>query len=321
MLALDRAGYALRLRRDGDQTIQTFKGRGESLAGFSVRDEWDWYLDRDQLDPQRLAELDLPEVLNSETVSALTPLFRTDFQRTKGLLNWSFAGQPVEVEVALDLGEATAEGQASRICELELELRQGPAEALFAFAHELAAQLPVMPWDSAKAERGYRLVDPQRMPATPTLDKAVFNQPLAQALPVLGSYLLANAQSASEQLSLGLAGAAGSVDHALALMAEFEHLLQCAGVKTADEFGELAERLRRELFVDMPIDAEYRAELFSRLQRHCGWGVLMLGCSERLFLWRLSGGKGLAEGCASSLAELCSSTATLGGLDRLRSEV
>ncbi|WP_215201240.1 CYTH domain-containing protein, partial [Escherichia coli] len=39
---LARAKVALRMRRDGEQYIQTLKSRGQSVAGLSERNEWDW---------------------------------------------------------------------------------------------------------------------------------------------------------------------------------------------------------------------------------------------------------------------------------------
>ena len=51
---LARARVALRLRRDGEQYIQTLKSRGQSVAGLSERNEWDWYLDKAKLDLKKL---------------------------------------------------------------------------------------------------------------------------------------------------------------------------------------------------------------------------------------------------------------------------
>ncbi|TCK07512.1 CYTH domain-containing protein [Marinobacterium mangrovicola] len=317
-LALDRAGYALRLRRDGDQCIQTFKGRGESLAGFSVRSEWDWYLSSEQVDLQPLLDLDRPALLGSDTLAALKPLFRTDFQRTKGKLNWVFDGIPVEVEVALDRGAATAEKASSPICELELELRQGPPEALFAFAKEVAAQLPLMPWDSAKAERGYRLLDPERKPLAPKLSRDVFAQPLSEALPLLGSYLLASAQYGSELLSMGTAGAVDKVDQALKLIIEFESLLSHVDATPLSGAFERTTRLHKALFTGLPSAEEQPVELFNRLQGKTDWGVLMLGQSERLYLWH----KEPPQAKGASLGELlCQSETLFSGLKALRSEI
>jgi inorganic triphosphatase YgiF len=40
------AKVALRLRRDGEEHIQTLKTRGQSVAGLSERNEWDWSLEK-----------------------------------------------------------------------------------------------------------------------------------------------------------------------------------------------------------------------------------------------------------------------------------
>ena len=53
---LAQAKVALRLRRDGEQFIQTLKSRGQSVAGLSERNEWDWYLDKAKLDVKKLAD-------------------------------------------------------------------------------------------------------------------------------------------------------------------------------------------------------------------------------------------------------------------------
>src|SRR5690606_27081715 len=53
---LAHARVALRLRRDGEQFIQTLKSRGQSVAGLSERNEWDWYLQRPELDPALLGD-------------------------------------------------------------------------------------------------------------------------------------------------------------------------------------------------------------------------------------------------------------------------
>ncbi|MDV3443726.1 CYTH domain-containing protein, partial [Pseudomonas otitidis] len=53
---LAQARVALRMRRDGDQFIQTLKTRGQSVAGLSERNEWDWYLPKAKLDTKKLSD-------------------------------------------------------------------------------------------------------------------------------------------------------------------------------------------------------------------------------------------------------------------------
>ncbi|MFN3580969.1 MAG: inorganic triphosphatase [Pseudomonas sp.] len=161
---LARARVALRLRRDGEQMIQTLKSRGQSVAGLSERNEWDWYLKEPKLDLALLDDSCWPEALRDIDKNALQPLFTTDFERTKVLLQREsqLDGEThvVEIEVALDAGRVVAGEREEAIAELELELRAGPAVALLELANALCQDLPLMPCDISKAERGYRLFDP-----------------------------------------------------------------------------------------------------------------------------------------------------------------
>lgn len=200
-LALDRAGFALRLRRDGDCLIQTLKGRGCSLAGLSVRQEWDWYLERPELSLASLQQPDLPEEVRGLNLSRLAPLFRTDFERQKGLLCWQYQGEPVALELALDVGEVTSQTQRRPIRELELELRQGPAAALRELALQLARDLVLLPSDTAKAERGYQLLDPARRPPLPPLPE--IQLPCEQRLSDLIHGLLATALNHAQGVLMG----------------------------------------------------------------------------------------------------------------------
>lgn len=156
---LARAKVALRIRRDGDAFIQTLKSRGQSVAGLSERNEFDWYLDRAELDPSKLDDSCWPAALAELDKSLLQPIFSTDFVRQRADIAWGRGKAKVVIEAALDLGKVIAGEGEEEICELELELRQGEPAALLELAAELAADLALMPCDISKAERGYRLFD------------------------------------------------------------------------------------------------------------------------------------------------------------------
>ncbi|MNQ66044.1 CYTH domain protein [compost metagenome] len=156
---LARAKVALRIRRDGDAFIQTLKSRGQSVAGLSERNEFDWYLERAELDPSKLDDSCWPAALAGLDKSLLQPLFSTDFVRQRADIAWGRGKAKVVIEAALDLGKVIAGEGEEEICELELELRQGEPAALLELATELAADLALMPCDISKAERGYRLFD------------------------------------------------------------------------------------------------------------------------------------------------------------------
>ncbi|MBU2323886.1 MAG: CYTH domain-containing protein, partial [Gammaproteobacteria bacterium] len=142
---LASAKVALRLRRDGEQIIQTFKSRGQSIAGLSERHEWDWYLEQPELDISRLDDSCWPAALAELDKAQLQPLFTTDFVRQRAEIAWGRGKAKVVIEAALDLGKVIAGEGEEEICELELELRQGEPEALLELAEALAADLPLMP--------------------------------------------------------------------------------------------------------------------------------------------------------------------------------
>lgn len=164
---LARAKVALRMRRDGEQYIQTLKSRGQSVAGLSERNEWDWYLEKNKLDLKKLDDKCWPAALKDLDKKQLKPIFSTDFVRQRAEIAWGRGKARVVVEAALDLGKVVAGDNQEEICELELELRQGDAAALLELAAELAADLPLMPCDISKAERGYRLFDPNSYEVDP----------------------------------------------------------------------------------------------------------------------------------------------------------
>ncbi|HXR01436.1 MAG TPA: CYTH domain-containing protein, partial [Pseudomonas sp.] len=156
---LAQAKVALRLRRDGDAIIQTLKTRGQSVAGLSERNEYNWDLPKAKLDLKKLDGECWPEQLAELDKKTIKPLFTTDFVREKAEISWGRGKSKVVIEAALDLGNVIVGKQKEEICELELELREGDPSALLELAAELAEKLALMPCDISKAERGYRLFD------------------------------------------------------------------------------------------------------------------------------------------------------------------
>ncbi len=196
---LSGARVALRIRRDGDTFIQTLKSRGQSVAGLSERNEWDWIIPQAQLQPELLDDQCWPAALAGLDRTLLEPVFTTDFERTKVLLRWQRDGQDVEVEAALDLGEVVAGESREPICELELEVRQGPAIALLELALGLAADLPLMPCDISKAERGYRLFDPASYELRPANPRWSADTRVDEVIAGAGWHLLGQSQRLAEQ--------------------------------------------------------------------------------------------------------------------------
>ena len=157
--ALSAQGVALRVRRVGQRWLQTLKTEGERRGGLSQRAEYEMAITRGTPDWKRFPAEALERV--PETLRAqLVPVFETHFSRTAWLLKGQGGAQ---IEVALDVGEVrTLKGihagkRSQPICEIELELKAGHPDALFALAQGWAQQLDCLPLDISKAERGVRL--------------------------------------------------------------------------------------------------------------------------------------------------------------------
>ena len=153
---LNRAKVALRIRDVNGQFIQTLKTKGDSVNGLTRRGEWEWPLATATLDTSLLTPV-LPEVLQSLDADALKPLFTTDFDRTRWLIQWE--SPAATVEAALDIGKVRCEGRSLPIRELELELIDGDEGALQVIAQQLSAELGLLPANESKAERGFRLLE------------------------------------------------------------------------------------------------------------------------------------------------------------------
>ncbi|MDR3453587.1 MAG: CHAD domain-containing protein [Rhodoferax sp.] len=166
--ALSRWGVAVRLRRVGRRWLQTLKTGGERGGGLSQREEFEMPVARNALDWARFppeALVHVPEALRAQ----LVPVFETHFKRTA----WQVRGQAgARIEVALDVGEIQAGARTLPLCEVELELKSGSPDALFALAlgwtdHADGERLNWLPLDASKAERGVRLAHDERAAPVP----------------------------------------------------------------------------------------------------------------------------------------------------------
>ncbi|WP_281645687.1 CYTH domain-containing protein [Parendozoicomonas sp. Alg238-R29] len=151
---LNQHRVALRIREKNGVYIQTLKTKGVSVNGISRRGEWEWQLEGNELDGERLAKV-WPEALQGIDIASLEPVFTTDFERKVIDFQW----QSALIELALDCGEVKARGKSQPISELELELKGGDESALQSLADELGKLVKLKPENISKAERGYRLAE------------------------------------------------------------------------------------------------------------------------------------------------------------------
>ncbi len=197
--ALANSQVALRIRRDGEELIQTLKSKGASVAGLSERNEFDWQLKSNRLVLSYLDDSCWPESLAELDKKQLKAVFSTDFKRQFAELRWLREGVETVIEVALDQGLVIADQQREDICEMELELREGDPAALFELALELAADVALMPCDISKAERGYRLFDANSYNVAADPAQLTADMPLDDALTAIAWQLLGNSQRLAEQ--------------------------------------------------------------------------------------------------------------------------
>jgi inorganic triphosphatase YgiF len=165
---LARARIALRLRLEGRHWIQTLKAEGQGIAhrmehevrvvGAPGRVP--------ALDVHRHDDSDAGKVLVASLQAApnggLVERFATDVMRLACVVRDETGGA---VEAALDLGQVSGGGRSAPIAELELEHRAGPTSALFQLAIAWIRHGGLWLSATTKAERGERLLQPQRLPA------------------------------------------------------------------------------------------------------------------------------------------------------------
>lgn len=213
-LALKRAGVGLRTRRQGRMQLQTVKCAAESAGGLTSRPEWEQpfsgafdFSDVDMPKVRKLLERREDELLN---------VFTTHFHRETRL----YAPEDgVRILMMVDTGHVIAGERTTAICELELELVEGQPLDLLRLASLLALDVPLLPNDVSKAERGYRL----HVDAAPKPTEAAKSPVDAAQAPVEAFRSLAFSCLRQWQANVADAAAAESADRQ-----EFVHQIRVA---------------------------------------------------------------------------------------------
>jgi len=256
--ALTRRRIALRTRRVGYHWVQTVKAAAPSVGALSARPEWEMQV-VDKIPDLTILPAAAQALFAGLDLAGLAPVFATTVRRT----TWQLTLHETAMEIALDQGQVVAGDRQAEICELEIELKAGPQEALMDAALALLDQVPLRIDSRSKAAIGYQLAGVSRL--TPAKAASPQLRP-TQAAGQAWSTLLA---AALTQLVDNLPGFLEQPDEI-----EFLHQLRVA--------------LRRLLSLARLLDGEFPAwaapfrALMGRLNPARDWDVFMLETLPRL---------------------------------------
>jgi triphosphatase len=147
-------GVTLRVRRKGDQFIQTIKSTA-SAGSTLERDEWETPLHDGQPDLDSATNTALEPVLTPQVRATLRPIFETRVRRSL----YHLADNTWQIEIAFDEGEIVAGNRVLPISEVELELKYGYRAALFELARMIVEAVPARLLLATKSERAYALLE------------------------------------------------------------------------------------------------------------------------------------------------------------------
>ncbi|HWF01501.1 MAG TPA: CHAD domain-containing protein [Caulobacteraceae bacterium] len=152
-LALRERGLSLRLRREDGKVVQTLKQRQEGGGAFG-RAQWEASVEATGIDRRALRGTPAAEALLG--LGSPLPLVDVTTRRTRVMIE---GDAEAKIEVSVDRGQAAAAGRSSDFEELELELKSGSPEGLFAYAGPLQSRFDLELSFIAKADRGFALLD------------------------------------------------------------------------------------------------------------------------------------------------------------------
>ena len=156
---LRRRGFTLRIREDGERLVQTLKSDGPSSAAAVLkRNEWTRMVKKPRPSLPVSPDPAVRDAVGPLRPAELAPAFFTDVMRRTAMIEVVAPGDGTAlIELALDRGEIKAHDRCDTVSELELELIEGPASALYELAMTLQASAPLRIQTASKAKRGYVL--------------------------------------------------------------------------------------------------------------------------------------------------------------------
>ncbi|MGJ0394652.1 MAG: CHAD domain-containing protein [Methylocystis sp.] len=159
--ALNKAGIALRLRREGRRWIQTVKTRATLHGGLSQVGEVESPAPGGRLCLDSISDSSVrEEIIDRVNGAPLQPVCETVIKRVTSELELS---DGTRAELALDVGEVRAGERSAQLSELEIELLAGNASGLFDIAQIVLPEGGLRFSRLSKAARGYLLAEEGRI--------------------------------------------------------------------------------------------------------------------------------------------------------------
>jgi len=149
--ALSQRRYTLRLRRENHESICTLK----TPLPEGSRGEWECRCGSMEAAIPELCKLMGSDHLLALTAAGVQPVCGAKFTRRARML----ALGSCTVEIALDRGVLTGGGKELPLCEIEVELKEGAAEAAVEFARNLAEHFGLLPEPRSKFQRARALAE------------------------------------------------------------------------------------------------------------------------------------------------------------------
>ncbi len=140
--------YTLRRRLESGVSVCTLK-----VPAGNARGEWETECDSIEDAIPKLLAMGCPEEASVLAQEGLVPTCGAKFTRIAKTV--TLAGGAVEL--ALDRGFLLGGGREEPLCEVEVELKEGSAEACDRFARELAARFGLVPEEKSKYRRALAL--------------------------------------------------------------------------------------------------------------------------------------------------------------------
>ncbi len=203
--SLSEHRLAIRIRESGSRFIQTVKTAGSSSGGLHERQEFEADVKYPELEIDKVSSSEIRGLLSALS-SELRVVFTTDF--TRETLDIPF--QSSLIEMAIDQGQVEAKKRSWPISEIELELKRGDPQDIFALAKELAGKVPLQIHEITKAGRGYQLARGTEAPIAVSLPqgdtlvldafRAIISNQLSQLLACVANWQEAQSQTTFVEL-------------------------------------------------------------------------------------------------------------------------